>query len=45
MPNDTAWRLYETTVRRLGRGGRLTVDLERPLDGDARDTLASLSVC
>lgn len=44
MPNDTAWRLYETTVLRLGRGGRLRVDLARPLDGRAREALASLGV-
>lgn len=44
MSNDTAWRLYETTVLRFGRGGRLTVDLARPLDGDARAAIASLGV-
>jgi hypothetical protein len=44
MPNDTAWRLYENTVLRLGHGGRLRVDLARPLDGDARTALASLGV-
>jgi hypothetical protein len=44
LPNDTAWRLYETTVLRLGRSGRLRVDLARPLDGDSRIALTSLGV-